>query len=117
MEPAWPGKVAGSLCSTCGKELMVGVFNLTEMPVSAGMGVRCLAEHAEPFRYLRLHVCYGMVNGVRDQVAYDRWLDQVNTYVDGGYMSLREAVARYPITEKEVERQKSSPEANRRKAT
>src|SRR5438270_14061852 len=107
MESAWPVKGEASICSTCGKEPMVGVFNLTEMPASAGIGEKCLAKRAEPFRCLRTHACYVAVNGVKDQAAYENWLDKVKTYVDGGYVSMREALARYPITQEEMGRQKS----------
>jgi hypothetical protein len=96
---------------------MVGVFGLTEMPASAGIGEKCLAERAEPFRCLRTHACYMAVNGVRDQAAYDNWLDKVKTYVDGGYVTMREALASYPITQEEIRRQKFWQEANWRRAT
>ena len=106
MDSPWPTKV-GSLCKTCGKEPSVRVVPVTGMPVSAGRGARCLAEYAEPFSALRQHVAFGAVNGIRDVVDYENWLDTVWTFVDDQYVVLREALARYPITPEEVERQRS----------
>ena len=85
---------------------MVGVFGLTEMPASAGMGERCLAERAEPFSWLRRHVALVAAKGVRDRAAYENWLDKLKTYVDGEYVTLREALVRYPITPGEIAREK-----------
>jgi hypothetical protein len=93
------------MCDTCGKEPMTGVYGLTEMPASAGMGDECLAKGAEPFRWLRRHVAALAAGGVRDRVAYEAWLDKVKTHVDGSYMTLREALARHPITQEEIARQ------------
>jgi hypothetical protein len=75
--------------------------------VSAGIGEKCLAEHAEPFRDLRMHVAACAAHGIRDKAAYENWLDRVRTYVDRSYMPLREALLRYPITEEEIARQKA----------
>jgi len=44
---------------------------------------------------------------VRDSLAYEDWLDKVKTYVQGNYVTLREALARHPITPEEIARQKS----------
>lgn len=109
----WPGKVGASLCETCGLEPMAGVYGLTEMPASAGIGEKCLAEHAEPFRWLRIHVAACTARGVVDTVAYQNWLDGVRTYVDGTYVKLRDAILRYPVTEQEVARQKAWQERAR----
>jgi len=107
MDSPWPTKVGSSVCETCGQEPEVGVFCLTEMPASAGMGKKCLAEGAEPFHWLRRHVAACLAAGVRDSVAYEAWLDKLKTYVEGNYVTLREALARHPITQEEIARQKS----------
>ena len=77
------------------------------MPASAGMGKECLENGAEPFHWLRRHAAAGAAAGVRNRVEYETWLDKVKTYVDGTYMTLREALVRHPITQEEIARQKS----------
>ena len=115
MNSPWPKKVGASICQTCGDEPMLNVVGLTEMPVSAGIGG--IAERAEPFNGLRLEVAACAGGGVRDQARYDNWLDKVRTYVDGEYMTLREALARHPITSEKVARQKSWQETHSRKSS
>jgi hypothetical protein len=107
MDSPWPKKVGASICRTCGEEPSVGVFCLTGMPVSAAVGAKCMAERAEPFHLLRMHVAGCSASGVRNQADYDDWLDKVRTYVEGEYVTLRGALARHPITSEEIARQKS----------
>jgi hypothetical protein len=107
-----PVKVDALICGICGKEPSVGDFGWADIPISVEIGKTCQAERAEPFRWLRHRACAAAVHGVRDQASYDNWLDESKTYVDGRYVSLREALARYPITQEEKRQ-----EANWRKAT
>ncbi len=105
-------KIEALICGICGKEPSVGDYRWAEMPISVEIGKKCQAKRAEPFRWLRHRACSAAVNGVRNQASYDNWLDKSKTYVDGRYVSLREALARYPITQEEMRQ-----EANLRKAT
>ena len=95
-------KIEALICGICGKEPSVGDYRWAEMPISVEIGKKCQAKRAEPFRWLRHRACSAAVNGVRNQASYDNWLDKSKTYVDGRYVSLRKALARYPITQEEL---------------
>lgn len=92
---------------------MESVDCVTGMPFSAGRGMKCIGERAEPFRILRKHAIATAFNGIRDVADYENWLDTVRTFVEGEYLTLREALSRYPVTSEELAKQKALQEQNR----
>jgi len=113
MNPAWPTRVSASTCETYGQEPMVGVGGVTGKPFSARRGEKGIAERAEPFRILRKHAIAAAVDGIRDVADYENWLDTVRTFVEGKYLTLREALSRYPVTSEELAKQKAWQDQNK----
>lgn len=84
-------------CEVCNNEPSVGVASVPGIPYSAAYGRECLQRGADPYQIIRINVAIcGGVDAVAD------WAIDRMTFVDGEYMTLREALTRHPLTEKEL---------------
>lgn len=84
-------------CEVCNNEPSVGVASVPGIPYSAAYGRECLQRRADPYWIIRANVaCCGGVEHTAD------WALDTMTFADGQYMTLREALVRHPLTEKEL---------------
>ena len=78
------------ICEVCNKEEAVGVASCGMLQaVSHAYGANCINENADPL---------WCVIAVHDILAGDInlfLLDHMNTYMDGVYMTVRDAIAKY----------------------
>jgi hypothetical protein len=86
-------------CEVCNLEPSIGVACVPALPVSVAYGEKCLSYNAHPFELLKSNViCCGGPGNV------GTWfLDGLNTFVDGKYMTLRLALELHPITMEELD--------------
>lgn len=85
------------LCEVCQREAAVGVACVPGIPMSAAYGRECLDRGADPYWAIRANV---MCCGGPDHVNPE-YLKTV-TFLDGEYITLSEALKRYPPTEQEI---------------
>jgi hypothetical protein len=88
----------GFVCAVCMKEPAVGCACVPGIPMSVAFGRICLNKDAQPFDILKMEaiICGGA------EKMNPIYLEQT-TYVDGLYMSLGEALAKYPIKKEDLE--------------
>jgi hypothetical protein len=78
---------AENVCEVCQNEPGKGVACIPGIPMSVMYGQKCLDERADPFWALKSNVeCCGGPSEVRPEYLDSR------TYLNGRYMSLREAL-------------------------
>jgi len=85
------------MCEVCEKEPAVCVACVPGIPYSAAYGRECLRHGADPYGIVRANIacCSGPEN-VRPS-----YLETV-VYVDGEYISIKDALKRYPMTLEEI---------------
>lgn len=84
-------------CEVCKQEPAVGVACVPGIPYSAAYGRNCLQNYADPYEIVRANIacCNGPEN-----VA--EWVLDGLTFLDGEYITFREALKRYPMTPEEI---------------
>lgn len=86
------------LCETCKTRAPKGVACVPCVPLSVAYCQECLDNNAHPFWVLKASVA---INGGPVHTA--AWfLDKMNTFVDGGYMTLRAALEKYPLGPEDI---------------
>lgn len=84
-------------CEVCGLEDAVGVASVPAIPYSAAYGRECLRRGADPYWIVRANIaCCGGPEHVAE------WVLDGMTWLDGEYVTLREALVRYPMGEGEI---------------
>jgi hypothetical protein len=85
------------ICEVCNSEPAVGVACVPGIPMSVAYGNNCLREGADPLWALRANVaCCGGVDCIVPEYLESR------TYLNGEYVTLREALTQYPLTQDEL---------------
>lgn len=75
----------------------MGVACVPGIPYSAAYGRNCLQRHADPYEIVRANIA--CCNGP-EHVA--EWVLGTMTFVDGEYITMRQALERYPMTPEEI---------------
>jgi len=99
-------------CETCGSTEPIGVCCVPGVPYSAAYCGKCFAEDASPFGILRANIScclstkafddFGEFPWEGGQVIAE-WALEERTYLDGRYMTMKEALRIKPITRIEIE--------------
>ncbi len=86
------------ICEVCKQEPMVGVACVPGIPYSAAYGQKCLEMGADPWGIVRINIkcCDGPENVVPEYL-------EGMTFFEGGYMSIKEALEKNPITPLELQ--------------
>ena len=85
------------LCEVCKREDAFGVAGVPGVPYSAAYGRECLKRNAHPYWLMRVNVIAG--GGTKEMAAVLEW----NTFVDGEYMTVRQALETHPFTKEEMD--------------
>lgn len=76
-------------CQCCDNEPAVGVASSGVVPMSIAWGLRCLQRRAEPWSAIE----YLLEQANEQGEAFADWFLDGETWKDGRYMTIREAIA------------------------
>lgn len=94
-------------CETCGSKEPFTVACVPGVPYSAAYCKNCLWYDAHPFWILKSYISSALKPGQANRwsdsnIINQDYIDSLNTFLDGRYMSLREALILQPIIEEEL---------------
>ena len=88
----------GVKCEVCKDEPAIGVASVPGIPYSAAYGRTCLEKGADPYGIVRANIaCCGGPEHVAD------WVLDSLTFLEGKYLTMREALERHPMTAEELD--------------